>query len=69
MVDVESPRYCGQLNELHFTSKNNFLKLTFKSNDRLDAKGFHADYIFLKDSEMHSMTMPEFADNGKIALK
>ncbi|KPJ02417.1 Suppressor of lurcher protein 1 [Papilio xuthus] len=63
MVDVESPRYCGQLNALHFTSKNNFLKLTFKSNDRLDATGFRAEYIFLRDSEMHSMTMPEFADN------
>ncbi|KAJ0177898.1 hypothetical protein K1T71_006771 [Dendrolimus kikuchii] len=59
MIDTQSHRYCGQLKELHATSDKNFLRITFKSNDRLDASGFKADYIFLRDSEMHSITMPD----------
>ncbi|XP_068626606.1 suppressor of lurcher protein 1-like [Battus philenor] len=59
MIDSSSTRYCGQLKDLHFTSEKNFLRVTFKSNDRLDATGFKANYIFLKDSEMHSMIMPD----------
>lgn len=68
MVDTQSHRYCGQLKELQVTSDKNFIRLTFKSNDRLDGTGFKADYIFLRDSEMHSITMPETEDNGEIGF-
>ncbi|KAI8420769.1 hypothetical protein MSG28_007982 [Choristoneura fumiferana] len=63
IVDTESHRHCGQLKELQVTSQRNFLRVTFRSNDRLDGTGFKADYIFLRDSVMHSITMPE-SDNG-----
>jgi hypothetical protein len=65
MIDSESRRHCGQIKELHVTSDKNFLRLTFKSNDRLDGTGFKADYIFLRDSEMHSMIMPDSVESGE----
>ncbi|KAL4707265.1 hypothetical protein ACJJTC_019803 [Scirpophaga incertulas] len=64
MIDSESRRHCGQHRELHVTSDKNFLRVTFKSNDRLDGTGFKADYIFLRDSEMHSMIMPDTDESG-----
>ncbi|XP_031770517.1 suppressor of lurcher protein 1-like [Galleria mellonella] len=63
MIDSHSHRYCGQIKELQVTSEKNFLRITFKSNDRLDGTGFKADYLFLRDSEMHSITMPD-TDSG-----
>lgn len=55
MIDTGSRRHCGQLRELQVASKGNFLRVTFRSNDRLDGTGFRAEYIFLKDSEMQSV--------------
>ncbi|XP_034828594.1 suppressor of lurcher protein 1-like [Maniola hyperantus] len=52
MIDTQSRRYCGQLRELQVASEGNFLRITFRSNDRLDGTGFRAEYIFLKDTEM-----------------
>lgn len=66
MIDGQSPRYCGQMKELYVTSEKNFLRLTFKSNDRLDATGFKANYIFLRDTVMNSMKMPQDAGSGKL---
>ncbi|KOB77013.1 Cubilin, partial [Operophtera brumata] len=57
-----------RLKELIVTSDKNFLRLTFKSNDRLDGTGFRAEYIFLRDSEMHSIIMPD-EDNGAASHK
>lgn len=62
MIDIDSQRYCGQLRELDVVSKSNFLRVTFRSNDRLDGTGFKAEYIFLKDSEMRSV---KSETNGK----
>ncbi|KAJ8724338.1 hypothetical protein PYW08_015812 [Mythimna loreyi] len=64
MIESQSHRHCGQLKELQVTSEKNFLRITFKSNDRLDATGFKANYLFLRDSEMHSITMPNSIDKG-----
>ncbi|CAG5045845.1 unnamed protein product [Parnassius apollo] len=69
ILDSQSPRYCGQLKEFYITSDKSFLRITFKSNDRLDATGFKGDYIFLRDTEMHSITMPEYGDSGSLAFK
>ncbi|XP_047531622.1 suppressor of lurcher protein 1-like isoform X2 [Vanessa atalanta] len=55
MIDKGSQRHCGQLRELQIASEGNFLRVTFRSNDRLDGTGFKAEYIFLKDSEMQSI--------------
>ncbi|CAH0723621.1 unnamed protein product, partial [Brenthis ino] len=55
MIDTGSKRHCGQLRELQVASKSNFLRVTFRSNDRLDGTGFKAEYIFLKDSDMQSI--------------
>ncbi|GBP26725.1 Suppressor of lurcher protein 1 [Eumeta japonica] len=52
MVNYKSDRYCGQLKELHVTSEKNFLRVTFKSNDRLDGTGFRAEYKFLRDVDV-----------------
>ncbi|XP_047514264.1 suppressor of lurcher protein 1-like [Pieris napi] len=60
-------RHCGQLKELKVTSKKNFMRITFRSNDRLDGTGFKANYIFLKDNEMVSVNMP--AVGGTDSLK
>lgn len=67
MIGSQSHRHCGQLKELMVTSDKNFLRLAFKSNDRLDGTGFKAEYIFLRDSEMHSITMPD-EDSGEIYI-
>ncbi|XP_049870975.1 suppressor of lurcher protein 1 isoform X2 [Pectinophora gossypiella] len=64
IIESDSHRHCGQIKELQVTSDKNFLRITFKSNSRLDGTGFKADYIFLRESEMHSMTMPDSVDNG-----
>ncbi|XP_060802249.1 suppressor of lurcher protein 1 [Amyelois transitella] len=70
MIDSESHRYCGQMKELQVTSEKNFLRITFRSNDRLDGTGFKADYLFLRDSEMHSIVMPDTdSDNAADGLK
>ncbi|XP_041989249.1 suppressor of lurcher protein 1-like [Aricia agestis] len=58
MVETNQ-RHCGQLKELKVTSENSFLRMTFRSNDRLDATGFKTNYIFLKDTEMHRLTVPD----------
>ncbi|CAH2040678.1 unnamed protein product, partial [Iphiclides podalirius] len=65
MIDPQSPRYCGQMKELYATSEKNFLRLTFKSNDRLDATGFKAHYIFLRDTVMNSIKMQDI-DSGSM---
>ncbi|OWR42527.1 cubilin like protein [Danaus plexippus plexippus] len=65
MIDIDSQRYCGQLRELDVVSKSNFLRVTFRSNDRLDGTGFKAEYIFLKDSEMRSV---KSETNGSVGL-
>lgn len=64
MIEAQSHRYCGQIKELQVTSQKNFLRITFRSNDRLDGTGFKANYRFLRDSEMNSMTMPNTIDTG-----
>lgn len=68
MIGTDSHRYCGQLKELQVASDKNFLRLTFRSNDRLDGTGFKADYIFLRETATHSMTMPDSVDSGKLEL-
>lgn len=62
-MDSLSSRHCGQLKDLQMTSEKNFLRVTFRSNDRLDGTGFKANFIFLRDSEMYKMTMG--ASEGK----
>ncbi|XP_028160311.1 suppressor of lurcher protein 1-like [Ostrinia furnacalis] len=64
MLDSDSNRHCGLLRDLRVTSEKNSLRVTFRSNDRLDGTGFKADYIFLRDSEMHSMTMPDSVESS-----
>ncbi|KAJ2947540.1 hypothetical protein O0L34_g17328 [Tuta absoluta] len=68
IIESDSHRYCGQMSELEITSIKNFLRITFKSNDRLDGTGFKTDYIFLRESEMHSITMPDTIDSGSRRL-
>lgn len=58
MIDSTSHRYCGQLKELQVTSQNNFLRVIFKSNDRLDGTGFNANYRFLRETDMENIIMP-----------
>ncbi|XP_045496689.1 suppressor of lurcher protein 1-like [Colias croceus] len=57
-VNSRGTRHCGQLKDLKVTSKRNFFRMTFRSNDRLDGTGFKANYIFLKDTELNTVNMP-----------
>ncbi|XP_071438728.1 suppressor of lurcher protein 1 [Hetaerina americana] len=47
--DRKYPRLCGQLREFDIESDRKFFRVTFRSNYRLDGKGFHATYQFLDD--------------------
>ncbi|CAG9122571.1 unnamed protein product [Plutella xylostella] len=70
MIDSESRRYCGQIKDLRATSLNNFLRITFRSNDRLDGVGFSCNYIFLRDSEMYNASIIEASFNrGEAEMK
>lgn len=60
--DRKYPRHCGQLKEFDISSERKFFRVTFKSNDRLDATGFNASYVFLDEEENYTMKIP--ASNG-----
>lgn len=60
--DRKYPRHCGQLKEFDVYSDRKFFRVTFKSNDRLDATGFNASYVFLDEEENYTMKIP--ASNG-----
>ncbi|RLU19448.1 hypothetical protein DMN91_008005 [Ooceraea biroi] len=56
--DRKYPRYCGQQKEFDVYSDRKFFRVTFKSNDRLDATGFNASYVFLDEEENYTMKIP-----------
>ncbi|XP_077266837.1 CUB domain-containing protein Sol1 isoform X1 [Temnothorax americanus] len=60
--DRKYPRHCGQLKEFDVYSDRKFFRVTFKSNDRLDATGFNASYVFVDEEENYTMKIP--ASNG-----
>ncbi|KAG5308949.1 SOL1 protein, partial [Pseudoatta argentina] len=60
--DRKYPRHCGQLKEFDVYSERKFFRVTFKSNDRLDATGFNGSYVFLDEEENYTMKIP--ASNG-----
>ncbi|RZF38176.1 hypothetical protein LSTR_LSTR005537 [Laodelphax striatellus] len=45
--DDKYARSCGQLQPFFVQSESNFFRVTFRSNDRLDATGFNATYRFV----------------------
>ncbi|XP_025829052.1 suppressor of lurcher protein 1-like [Agrilus planipennis] len=47
--DRKYSRYCGQMNEFSVESDRVFFRVTFRSNDRLDGKGFNATYQFIDE--------------------
>lgn len=60
--DRKYPRHCGQLKEFDVYSDRKFFRVTFKSNDRLDATGFNASYVFLDEEENYTMKI--LVNNG-----
>ncbi|XP_032670987.1 suppressor of lurcher protein 1 [Odontomachus brunneus] len=56
--DRKYPRHCGQLKEFDVNSDRKFFRVTFKSNDRLDATGFNASYVFLDEEENYTVKIP-----------
>ncbi|KAG7190945.1 hypothetical protein KM043_006998 [Ampulex compressa] len=56
-TDRKYSRHCGQLKEFDVGSDRKFFRVTFKSNDRLDATGFNASYVFV-DEEGNYTTKP-----------
>ena len=47
-VDRKFDRQCGTIKDLKMKSDRKFFRVTFRSNDRYDATGFHATYQFNK---------------------
>ncbi|CAG7721938.1 unnamed protein product [Allacma fusca] len=45
-VDRKFDRQCGTIKDLKMKSDRKFFRVTFRSNDRYDATGFHATYQF-----------------------
>ncbi|XP_076547190.1 sol1 isoform X1 [Osmia lignaria lignaria] len=55
--DRKYSRHCGQQAEFDVDSDRKFFRVTFKSNDRYDATGFNASYVFV-DEEGNYTTKP-----------
>ncbi|CAL7937482.1 unnamed protein product [Xylocopa violacea] len=55
--DRKYSRHCGQQKEFDVESDRKFFRVTFKSNDRYDATGFNASYVFV-DEEGNYTTKP-----------
>ncbi|XP_066581452.1 suppressor of lurcher protein 1 [Prorops nasuta] len=53
--DRKYSRHCGQLKEFDVDSDRKFFRVTFKSNDRLDATGFRASYVFLDKEDNYTI--------------
>ncbi|XP_050449029.1 suppressor of lurcher protein 1 isoform X2 [Cataglyphis hispanica] len=56
--DRKYDRHCGQMKEFDIYSDRKFFRVTFKSNDRLDATGFNASYVFLDEEENSTIKIP-----------
>lgn len=56
--DRKYQRHCGQQREFDVYSDRKFFRVTFMSNDRLDATGFNASYVFLDEEENYTMKIP-----------
>lgn len=56
--DRKYKRHCGQMKEFDIYSDRKFFRVTFKSNDRLDATGFNASYVFLDEEENYTIKIP-----------
>ena len=65
--DRKYPRYCGQLSEFTVESDRRFFRVLFRSNDRLDATGFHAHYQFMDWDEMSSANSEYEPTTGSVA--
>lgn len=57
------PRHCGNLQEFDVKSDRNFFRVTFQSNDRLDATGFNATYRFDVEADKRTLK-PAYASKG-----
>lgn len=53
--DKKYSRHCGQLKEFDVESDRKFFRITFKSNNRLDAVGFNASYVFFDEDDNYQM--------------
>lgn len=70
--DRKFTRHCGQLKEFEVYSDRKFFRVTFKSNDRLDATGFNASYEFLDEKENYTIQVSASSGStwhGKVLLK
>lgn len=47
--DPNHRRHCGQVDEFTVDSEDNFFRVSFRSNDRLDGTGFEASYMFYSE--------------------
>lgn len=47
--DPKHRRHCGQVEEFTIDSEDNFFRVSFRSNDRLDGTGFEASYMFYSE--------------------
>ncbi|OXU31247.1 hypothetical protein TSAR_001008 [Trichomalopsis sarcophagae] len=56
--DRKYSRHCGQLTEFDVDSDRSFFRVTFKSNDRLDATGFNASYVFVSEEDNYTVKTP-----------
>lgn len=63
--DRKYPRNCGQQKEFDVYSDRKFFRVTFKSNDRLDAMGFNASYVFLDEEENYTMKIPATSGSAR----
>lgn len=54
-IDRKYSRHCGQLKEFDVESDRSFFRVLFKSNDRLDATGFNASYVFFGQEDNYTM--------------
>jgi len=63
--DRKYPRHCGQQKEFDVYSDRKFFRVTFKSNDRLDATGFNASYVFLDEEENYTMKIPTTSGSAR----
>ncbi|CAH0559455.1 unnamed protein product [Brassicogethes aeneus] len=52
--DKKYSRHCGQSKEFDIESDRQFFRVTFRSNDRLDAIGFNATYHFMNEVETYT---------------
>ncbi|KAK1122526.1 hypothetical protein K0M31_008978 [Melipona bicolor] len=66
--DRKYSRHCGQQKEFDVESDRKFFRVTFKSNDRYDATGFNASYVFV-DEEGNYTTKPPMSNASAIKGK